>query len=670
MKLRKIHSWGIFPRVLVNEKDPQEEDIQRAISTSDEWIARGNGRSYGDASLSNTVINSRHLKGMSWVDESQGIVKCQSGVLLDEVLKWAVPQGYFLPVSPGTKFVTIGGAFASDIHGKNHHKEGVFSDHVHSITLIQGSNQLTELSPNDDLFDQTAGGMGLTGFILDVTFRLKPIETAYIQSEAKRAPNLKSLFQLFEQNEEVTYTMAWIDCLKQGNSAGRGVFIKGEHALETEVNKKNKLKLHPENKFNIPFYFPKWILNDLSIKLFNFLYYFKPSSNQKKLVHYDPFFYPLDGILNWNRMYGKNGFLQYQFVLPKDVSYEGVKQVLSIIAQNKCASFLSVLKLFGPSHEHRYLHFPMKGYTLALDIKISSKVWKVLEQIDAIVLNYGGKVYLTKDARMKADTFHQMYSSIPAQMTGVNSLQIKRLNNKKMSQKSMLVIGGNSDIAKATIKAYLQKYPEARVIMTARDLEAANKFVSENQIAEKVDIVELDLLKSNSFESFVKNLPVEPNWVFVSAGLLNTNSDSYGDEMLVDQAINVNFSSPVMLLNLILKHKSTQLKRIIGMSSIAALKGRKSNYYYGATKAGFHQFLFGLRQDLSDKGVTVQAISPGVVRTKMTKDVPVSKVECTPEDIAKSIMKESNKFEVYPNFFWWAISRVIKWAPEFIIKKL
>ena len=343
-------------------------------------------------------------------NEQEGLLHCQSGVLLSEILLLVVPKGFFLPVTPGTKYITVGGAFASDIHGKNHHVDGVFSDHVSFIKLINAAGEIVTVKPEDELFQQTAGGMGQTGLIVEVAIRLRSIETSYINLTSIRAKNLSEIFTLFESYKEATYSVAWIDCLAKGEHLGRSVLLIGEHARKAEVMEKDYLRLHKPKTINVPFYAPSWLLNSFVVKLFNWLYYWKPgSAMQHKIVHYDPYFYPLDAVGNWNRIYGKKGFIQYQFVVPKTTSYKTVEKVLSVLANNKMGSFLAVLKLFGTSHEHRYLHFPMHGYTLALDIPVSEKIWKVLDDLDEIVTEAGGKIYLTKDARMKKRQYEKQY---------------------------------------------------------------------------------------------------------------------------------------------------------------------------------------------------------------------------------------------------------------------
>ena len=323
---------------------------------------------------------------------------------LDEILINFVPKGWFLSVTPGTKFVTVGGAIASDVHGKNHHLEGSFSDHVTSITLITNEQEITcSREDNPDLFHATCGGMGLTGIITEATFKLKPITSAYINQKVVKAKNLETALALFEQYKDVTYSVAWIDCLSTGDNLGRSLLMLGEHA------DKGELTTHKDGLLNMPCDMPSFLLNKYTIQAFNSAYYNKQLKEEvNNTVHYDPFFYPLDGINNWNRMYGGNGFTQYQFVIPKVAGKEGLTEILAAIAESKQGSFLAVLKVFGEGNKN-HLSFPMEGYTLALDFKLNDKLFALLDRLDIIVRKYEGRLYLSKDVRMSEEMFKAGY---------------------------------------------------------------------------------------------------------------------------------------------------------------------------------------------------------------------------------------------------------------------
>ncbi len=668
---QKVSNWGLYPQIIGDNFTPTTyEEVCEIIRKQPYLIARGNGRCYGDASLSNTIVSTLGLDKILDFDEKKGILRCQSGVLLSTILDYIVPKGYFLPVTPGTKFITIGGAFSSDIHGKNHHIDGVFSDHCHYIKLANQEGDILTLSPSDELFYKTAGGLGLTGVILEIEFSLKKIESSFIRQTSIRANNLTEIFDLFEKHKDKTYSVAWIDCLAKNENIGRSVLILGEHAKQTEVkNTKDLFKLHSHPFLNVPLFFPGWVLNSLFIRIFNFLYFNKPSSQSlDAIAHYDPFFYPLDKINNWNKIYGKKGFVQYQFVIPKEKSFEGVSAILNILSKNKLGSFLAVLKLFGKSHDNRYLEFPIEGYTLALDIKIEDAIWKILDELDQIVTNLGGKVYLTKDARISKSIFEKQYPNRLAPNPKFISHQSIRLNQHM--REVFLIIGANSDIAKKTALLYLKKNSNAHLYLTVRDKGSITDFINENNIQDRCDIFTYDVADIHSAKAFVENLPAKPKWIMYAAGVLYSNEEGMSSTEKWNNNLQVNFNGPVAILNELVQDNNPFLERIIGMSSIAALRGRKSNFIYGSTKSGFHQYLFGLRQALKDRGVVVQAITPGVVDTKMTANVAKPKITVSPDLVAQSIMENDKQFEVYPNFIWKIISLIVKWAPEFVVSKL
>ena len=396
--MKKITSWGKYPLIDADINAPStSEELANEMQSG---IARGLGRSYGDSALSENIVVSEQLNHFILFDEETGTLCCEAGVSLDEILINFVPKGWFLSVTPGTKFVTVGGAIASDVHGKNHHLEGSFSDHVTSITLITNEQEITcSREDNPDLFHATCGGMGLTGIITEATFKLKPITSAYINQKVVKAKNLETALALFEQYKDVTYSVAWIDCLSTGDNLGRSLLMLGEHA------DKGELTTHKDGLLNMPCDMPSFLLNKYTIQAFNSAYYNKQLKEEvNNTVHYDPFFYPLDGINNWNRMYGGNGFTQYQFVIPKVAGKEGLTEILAAIAESKQGSFLAVLKVFGEGNKN-HLSFPMEGYTLALDFKLNDKLFALLDRLDIIVRKYKGRLYLTKDVRMSEEMF-------------------------------------------------------------------------------------------------------------------------------------------------------------------------------------------------------------------------------------------------------------------------
>jgi FAD/FMN-containing dehydrogenase len=412
---RKITNWGSYPVKEANEIiDSSRAGLKASlIKYSDSFIPRGNGRCYGDASLGENVLSSLRFDYVLSFDKSKGVFECESGVMLSQVLDIIVPHGWFLPVTPGTKFITVGGAAASDIHGKNHHVDGSFCDHIQEMDVMLYTGETVTCSPqqNAELFETTRGGMGLTGFILRVKFTLKKIETSFIKQVQVKAADLSELMELFQEYKGYTYTMSWIDCLKSGKHFGRSILMAGEHAAPDELSakqKQNMLTPYSDTLMTFPVNLPSFVLNQYSVKAFNFLYYQK---NLKKysnnVVPYDPFFYPLDKILEWNKGYGRKGFLQYQFVLPMESSKQGMTDILNRINKKGMGSFLAVFKVFG--RQDNLISFPMEGCTLALDFPVRASLFPFLDELDRVVLDYGGRLYLTKDARMKSEIFWESY---------------------------------------------------------------------------------------------------------------------------------------------------------------------------------------------------------------------------------------------------------------------
>ncbi len=431
--VQKVTNWGNFPIV---EKEMKSEDsfrkIKEFVQNHNEVIARGNGRCYGDSSLGEHIFSTKKLNKFISFDRLNGIIECESGVLLSDVLEIAVPQGYFLYVTPGTKFVSVGGAIASDVHGKNHHAEGCFSEYVIEFKLMIENGDIINCSreENSDKFWATIGGMGLTGIILTAKFKLKNIESAYIRQESIKAENLDEIFNLFEESESWTYTVAWIDCLQKGKNIGRSILMRGEHAFQHELPQKFKEKpLRLKKKFEptVPFYFPGFILNSLTVKIFNYFYYKKQSKKEvKNFIDYETFFYPLDFVHDWNKIYGKSGFIQYQMMIPKESGKEGMKKILETIANSGNGSFLAVLKLYGKENPEAYNSFPFEGYSLALDFKVNSKLKKLIDQLDDIVEQYNGKIYLTKDSMSRSSLTNYLKN---VQSSKFVSLQHKRILN-------------------------------------------------------------------------------------------------------------------------------------------------------------------------------------------------------------------------------------------------
>lgn len=407
-------SWGLFPKVQHQSYVDIEHRFSSLPSASGFLLPRGLGRSYGDSCLneSGTLLGSQRLNHFISFDSQSGIIRCESGVSFDQILQLIVPQGWFLPVTPGTKFVTVGGAIANDVHGKNHHAAGNFGHHVLAFEVLRSNGERIHCSRNEnsDLFFATIGGLGLTGFITWAEFQLTKIPSAWIEQEQIQFHSLNEFFALSSDSEkDYEFTVSWVDCVNSADDI-RGIFIRGNYA---NPQSQDKLKVHKTESFKtIPCFLPKWLLNSFSIKAFNEVYYRKNLSAEKKnIVHYDPFFYPLDSIHHWNKIYGKRGFLQYQFVVPyKADSGKALAEIFDILKQSQMGSFLAVLKTFGPVKSEGLLSFPQEGVTLALDFpNHGEKLFKVLDQCDEIVRQVQGLVYPAKDARMSAKNFASFF---------------------------------------------------------------------------------------------------------------------------------------------------------------------------------------------------------------------------------------------------------------------
>lgn len=415
-KTAPLASWNNYPRQVCTLHRP--ERYRQFTPTLESCIARGMGRSYGDAPLNEggNVFLSERLNRILSFDREQGVLRAEAGATLQEILRLIVPQGWFLPVTPGTQFVSLGGAVAADVHGKNHHCDGSFGNFINEILLATPASGTLRCSPEaaSDVFWATVGGMGLTGFIVEVELRLKPISSAYIRTRHHPARNLESLLDLFaDPTHDAPYTVAWIDCLSSGKKLGRGVLMAGNHAAPEELPtglRTTPLILKEKKAQSIPFNFPGWALNPLSVGLFNGVYFATQASKQEAFISdYRSFFYPLDNILNWNRMYGAKGFVQYQCVIPDKGAFDALHLLLERITQSRHASFLAVLKRMGAAGQGM-LSFPMAGYTLALDLSLGDPgLMTLLDELDDIVIRHGGRVYLAKDARLKADSFRKMY---------------------------------------------------------------------------------------------------------------------------------------------------------------------------------------------------------------------------------------------------------------------
>lgn len=414
-----ISGWGNFPKESSYVYRPETiGDIKEIVRGQDvsSHIVYGLGRSYGDTALNKDagVIRFDQLNHMLNFNENTAMLTCEAGLSLAEIIDVFLPRGYFLPVTPGTKFVTVGGAIANDVHGKNHHIDGCFSEFVVTFDLLTASGEVITCSREQhaEVFWATIGGIGLTGVILQASIQLISVDSSYINASYEKAKNLDEAFEKFVENDKnYKYSVAWIDCLSSGDALGRSVLMRGDHAKQRDLSAKvtDPFAMSKKLQLKMPIHAPSIALNYWSISAFNKLYY-ASYKDEDKLVDLTSFFHPLDAIGDWNKLYGKKGFVQYQAVFPKaNQPKEGIRKVLERLSDEKRSSFLAVLKTTGPAN-NGLLSFPMEGYSLALDIPIKdNRLFTFLKELDEIVLSHGGRVYLAKDSTIDSETFKNMY---------------------------------------------------------------------------------------------------------------------------------------------------------------------------------------------------------------------------------------------------------------------
>ncbi|MHB1209422.1 MAG: FAD-binding protein [Acidimicrobiales bacterium] len=412
MTRQTLYGWGRTNPSLATVLNPtNEDDVARALAENPGVIARGLGRSYGDpAQLSGgVVLSNRDLGGVSEIG-SDGVVSVGAGVSIDELLALSIPQGWFVPVTPGTRQVTLAGAVAADVHGKNHHVDGSFGAHVRSLRLVTPTGTF-DVAPERDaeLFWATVGGMGLTGVITSVTLQMMRIETDHVLVDTERFADLESVMsEMSEHDRDYRYSVAWVDCMTKGAHMGRAILTRGRHALASDLD---TVTLAPPRspKLFVPFDAPSGLLNAASVRIFNEVWFRSaPKYQANEPQSLSTFFHPLDGVRDWNRLYGRRGFVQYQFCVD-DAHADTVIEAVTRLSSSGVASFLAVLKRFGAANASP-LSFPVPGWTLALDLPVGPRsLPRVLDDLDEMVLEAGGRIYFAKDARLGPDKVRAMY---------------------------------------------------------------------------------------------------------------------------------------------------------------------------------------------------------------------------------------------------------------------
>jgi len=413
-----LSGWG---RLTAEESVAYRPETWRAVadavrSAPEATLApRGLGRSYGDSAVNGggAVLLTERLGRVLAFDPDGGTVTCEGGTSLARLLSFLVPRGFFLPVVPGTRFVTVGGALAADVHGKNHHVDGTIGRHVEELTLLLASGETIRCSPEENVeaFDATLGGMGLTGVVLSARLRLLPVQTPWVRVVKRRGRDLDELLARLEEEERLSrYSVAWVDGLARGRSLGRGVLMRGDHLLASELPRGRSARgaLPETGGPSVPFDAPSFLLGPLTVSAFDGLYY-AAGRDGTGVSAFPGFFFPLDALGAWNRLYGRRGFVQYQALLPRATASEGCRRILEEISRERAASFLAVLKTTG-AEGRGLLSFPRPGFTLALDLpNVGERLRPLARRLDEVLLRLGGRLYLAKDALTDAATFAAMY---------------------------------------------------------------------------------------------------------------------------------------------------------------------------------------------------------------------------------------------------------------------
>jgi FAD/FMN-containing dehydrogenase len=407
---QQITSWGRWPRLehtAVMTIPSRFADLP--TQSPGRMLPYGNGRSYGDVCLNRggTLLSTRNLDRFIKFDPRVGTLECESGVLLSDIIDLVLPYGWFPAVTPGTAFVTVGGAIANDVHGKNHHRAGCFSGHLIEFDLNRSDGTRMICSPTENVawYKATVGGLGLTGLITRAKLQLRRVRGPWFRGDSQRFARLGEFFALSKQSDDdYEYTVDWIDCAASGSALGRGVLMRGNHAVSDEREPKRK-------SLQVPMVPPISLVNGISLRVFNQLYFNRGSAQQRDATwHFRPFLYPLDSVRDWNRIYGPNGFFQYQCVVPEANAHASLEDMLRRISRSGVGSFLAVLKNFGSAAAVGMLSFARPGTTLALDFPNRGKpTLKLLDSLDEITRAAGGAVYPAKDARMSAEAFQQYF---------------------------------------------------------------------------------------------------------------------------------------------------------------------------------------------------------------------------------------------------------------------
>jgi short-subunit dehydrogenase/FAD/FMN-containing dehydrogenase len=695
-------SWGRAVRARHLVSTPASQDSAAAIvARSPSVLGYGCGRSYGDAPLNpgGRLLDCRGLDRILDFNRETGVLTCEAGLQLGAILAVlcqpdADNGGWFLPVVPGTRFVTVGGAIANDVHGKNQHRLGTFGCHVLALELARSDGTRRICSPieNADLFAATIGGIGLTGLILNATIQLQRVQGLAVEAEDIRFGNLAEFFALVaESDTHWDYTAAWVDSLATGRSLGRGIFSRARR-----VPGQPAWPPAPRPRMALPPMPPISLIRPLTVRAFNSAYWRKSGFRTRSghVGSYENVFFPLDRIADWNRVYGPNGFFQFQCVVPPSVASDAVAELLRLTAQAAQGSFVTGLKTFGDIRSRGLMSFPMMGTSLALDIPYrGSRTREFLEQLEEVVIQAGGRIYPAKDAAMSAASLRRGYPQVSTflehvdpgfssalgqrlALTPATRLESARMASRPSSDRTVAIFGATSDIAQAVARLCAQAGD--RLVLVGRDDSALSELAAEltargaAQIAvQKADFAQLAALPGIVEAAWDRFGGVDV--ALIAYAIQPDQPAAEQDPTLTQAALSLNFVSPAILSGEIARRCRAQGRGTIAViTSVAGDRGRKSNYVYGAAKGGLHRFLEGLRHNLHAAGVRVVDIRPGFVATKLTAHLDrKGALWATPDRVARDIIGAiaSGRPVLYTPWFWRFIMVVVRGLPRWLFHR-
>lgn len=662
---KKIVGWGKYPSIVAN----RIKNVTELTELPKNIIPRGNGKSYGDVALAPSVIDTTVNKKIFFIDETNDLIKCQAGILISDLISILGKKGYKLFVTPGTSKITIGGAIANDVHGKNQATFGSFGNYLVSFTLKTDKGILTcSREENSELFYATLGGVGLTGLIIDATIRLRKESSQTMEVLVKKLDTIDQVFKEFE-NDKNEFKAAWV------TGFNKVLYTSGSY---TSLEKKT-----PPKERKIPTNFLGLVTTSASLNTVEKLLYSKAKEG-KEFQHESEILYPLDKFDNWNILY-PNGFIQVQFGIDQSQLIKAVNETESFIKKNKLTSFLRTLKRFDDKvPSEGWLSLVKKGYAYSVDIKYVPGLEDKLQPLADFICDLGGRFYLAKDAFMKEEHMVKSYpkfneykaflkehkpanfSSLFSERVNLTSKQPATETNKtnNLYPLKTLILGANSDIA----KALAIKLKDQHLILASRNTAPLDALVKENAL--QAEVVAFDA-KTDSKMLFDTYKDVDT--VISCFGYLGDQQQAETDFDEAKEIIASNFTDHVGILDLFATHFENFKKgMIVGISSVAADRGRASNYYYGAAKAGFDAYLSGLRNRLFSSGVHVLTVRPGFVKTKMIDGLETpSFLTSSPEKAANQIASamRSKRNVIYVGKKWYWVMFIIKNIPEFIFKR-